>query len=256
MAISSCAVLSAYHAQNTQGLPVGSGIFVVCDATNGAPLAIFQENRFLTDLRTGAAGAVSVKHFAARHHKKVSFIGAGVIAKAMARGSACVHEFDEGYAYGLDTKYTQKFADELEAELGYKVHVCATAEEAVRNSDVVFTQTPGSETVLELDWLRPHATIIASGSDQPTKNEIPAEVQKASKMVCDLVRQCKQVGELRSAIKAGVMTEEDVYAEIGDVVNGDKLGRVGEELILVDLTGTGAQDAAIGQVAWDILSKQ
>ncbi len=33
--------------------------------------------------------------------------------------------------------------------------------------------------VVELDWLRPHATIIASGSDQPTKNEIPAEVQYA-----------------------------------------------------------------------------
>lgn len=59
------------HDLNKQGLAPGSGIFVVCDATNGAPLAIFQENRFLTDLRTGAAGAVSVKHFAARHHKKV-----------------------------------------------------------------------------------------------------------------------------------------------------------------------------------------
>ena len=245
-----------HDARATQGLPPGSGIFVVCDATNGAPLAIFQENRFLTDLRTGAAGAVSVKYFAARHHKKVSFIGAGVIAKAMARGSACVHEFDEAFAYGLDTKMTQEFADELEAEMGYKVHVCSTAEEAVRNSDVVFTQTPGGNTVLELDWLRPHATIIASGSDQPTKNEIPAEVQKASKMVCDLVRQCKQVGELRSAIKAGLMTEDDVYAEIGQVVNGEKPGRTGEELILVDLTGTGAQDAAIGQVAWDILSKK
>ncbi|CBN75077.1 Ornithine cyclodeaminase [Ectocarpus siliculosus] len=219
----------SFYKNVEKGLPAGSGIFVVCDATNGAPLAIFQENRFLTDLRTGAAGAVSVKHFAARHHKKVGFVGAGVIAAAMARGSKCVHEFDEGFAYGLDVVKTKEWADEIEAELGYKV--------------------------VELDWLRPHATIIASGSDQPTKNEIPAEVQKASKMVCDLVRQCEQVGELRSAIKAGVMTRDDVYAEIGDVVNGDKPGRTGEELILVDLTGTGAQDAAIGQVAWDILSK-
>ncbi|CAM9106420.1 unnamed protein product, partial [Hapterophycus canaliculatus] len=166
----------SFYKNLEKGLPAGSGIFVVCDATNGAPLAIFQENRFLTDLRTGAAGAVSVKHFAARHHKKVGFVGAGVIAAAMARGSKCVHEFDEGFAYGLDVGRTRKWAAEIEAELGYKVHVCETAEECVRQSDVVFTQTPGSETVLEMDWLRPHATIIASGSDQPTKNEIPAEV--------------------------------------------------------------------------------
>jgi ornithine cyclodeaminase/alanine dehydrogenase-like protein (mu-crystallin family) len=47
-----------------------------------------------------------------------------------------------------------------------------------------------------------------------------------------------------------------VYAEIGEVVKGAKKGREGDELILIDLTGTGAQDAAIGQVAWDILSKK
>ena len=51
------------------------------------------------------------------------------------------------------------------------------------------------------------------------------------------------------------MTEDDVYAELGEVINGSKKGREGDELICVDLTGTGAQDAAIGQVAWEKLSK-
>lgn len=49
----------------------GAGVFVVCDATNGAPLGIFQENRYLTDLRTGAAGAICVKNFVAPHHDTV-----------------------------------------------------------------------------------------------------------------------------------------------------------------------------------------
>lgn len=94
-----------------------------------------------------------MKHFAGRHHKKVGYVGAGVIAAAMARGSKCVHEFDEGFAYGLDVAKTQIWADEIEAELGYKIHVCKTAEECVRQSDVVFTQTPGSETVCAWDWV-------------------------------------------------------------------------------------------------------
>lgn len=173
----------------------------------------------------------------------------------MARSTHVVHQFTQGYAYGLDTKLTDKFCAELSADLGYPVKTCATAEEAVRNADVIFTQTPASKTVLELSWLKPNATIIASGSDQPTKNEIPVDVMKKSKFVADLIRQCSRVGELRTAIQAGAMTEADVYAEIGDVVNGTKPGRVGDELILVDLTGTGAQDAAIGQIAWDTLSK-
>jgi len=173
----------------------------------------------------------------------------------MASATNVEHKFTQGYAYGVSEALSKSFADEMTASLGYPIKVCSTAEEAVRAADVIFTQTPGSATVLELGWLKPHATIIASGSDQPTKQEIPVDVMKASKMVCDLVRQCSRVGELRSAIKAGVMTEADVYAEIGEVVNGLKPGREGDELIVVDLTGTGAQDAAIGQVAWDTLSK-
>jgi ornithine cyclodeaminase/alanine dehydrogenase-like protein (mu-crystallin family) len=105
--------------------------------------------------------------------------------------------------------------------------------------------------------LKPHATIIASGSDQPTKNELPSEVMaKSSKFITDLTRQCSRVGELRTAIKEGLMEEKDVYAELGEVVNGTKSGRLeGDGVIVVDLTGTGAQDAAIGQIAWDTLRK-
>lgn len=246
----------SFYKNLDKGLPPGAGIFICCDAVIGMPLAVFQENRYMTDLRTGAAGAVSVKHFgSSSKHKAVSFVGGGAIAKVMALSSHNVHKFEKGYVYGLDMDMSEKFAKELTAELGYPIEVCKTAEEAVRAGDVIFTQTPASETVLELDWLKPHATIIASGSDQPTKNEIPAEVQRASKFITDLTRQCSRVGELRSAIKAGVMTENDVYAEIGEVVNGAKPGREGDELICVDLTGTGAQDAAIGQVAWEKLSK-
>lgn len=175
---------------------------------------------------------------------------------AMAEASAKCHKFEGGLAYGLDPKMSQDFADKIEATCGYPVQICATAEEAVRGADVIFTQTTGAAHVLQLDWLKPHATIIASGSDQPTKNELPAEVMKKSKFVVDLIRQCSRVGELRTAIKEGLMTEADVHAELGEVVNGTKTGREGDELIVVDLTGTGAQDAAIGQIAWDILSKK
>lgn len=246
----------SFYKNLERGLSPGSGIFVVCDADLGCPLGIFQENRYMTDLRTGAAGAVSVKHFGSSpKHKAVGFIGAGAIAMSMALSSHVVHQFEHGYVYGLDPKMSEDFAKDIKEKLGYDVTVCNSAEECVKASDVLFTQTPGAEPVLELSWLKPHATIIASGSDQPTKNEIPPEVQKASKMITDLTRQCVRVGELRTAVKEGIMTEADVHAEIGEVVNGTKSGREGDELILVDLTGTGAQDAAIGQVAWDLLTK-
>jgi ornithine cyclodeaminase/alanine dehydrogenase-like protein (mu-crystallin family) len=243
----------SFYKNAERGLPPGSGIFIVVNAVTGAPLGVFQENRFMTDLRTGAAGAVAVKHCTSPEQNVIGFIGCGAIARNMARAAAVVRPGMKGVAFAFDGAHV--FASEMEAELGVPFTVASSAQELCGTSDIIFTQTPGAATVLEKDWLNPKGvTIIASGSDQPTKQEIPNNVLKASKYIADLVKQTSRVGELRGAIQAGEMTEADVYAELGEIVNGDKKGREGNEIIVVDLTGTGAQDAAIGQVAWDKLS--
>ena len=243
----------SFYKNLEKDLPPGSGVFVVVDAVTGAPLGIFQENRFMTDLRTGAAGAVAIKYTTSEQPSQphsIGFLGCGAIARNMARAAADVRPNFTGIAYGLEG--AEAFCEEMQSELGIPFQVASSAKELCQNSNVIFTQTPGSTTVLELDWLQPGTTIVASGSDQPTKQEIPNDVLKASKYIADLVKQTSKVGELRGPMQAGVMTEEDVYCELGELVNG-KAGREGDELIVVDLTGTGAQDAAIGQVAWDKL---
>jgi len=73
-------------------------------------------------------------------------------------------------------------------------------------------------------------------------------------VVTDITKQCARVGEVRSAIAAGVMKEEDVHAELGQIISGKKKGRQGKELIVCDLTGTGAQDAAIGSYVMNVLN--
>jgi ornithine cyclodeaminase/alanine dehydrogenase-like protein (mu-crystallin family) len=242
----------SFYKNIEKGLPPGSGVFIVVDAVTGAPLAIMQENRYMTDLRTGAAGAVSLKYTTpATGDLTIGFIGCGAIARTMARAAKAVRPNFKGVAFGLAG--AEEFAADMKAELGVEFEVASSAKELCAKSTAIFTQTPGSGTVVELAWLQPGTTIIASGSDQPTKQEIPNDVLKASKYISDLTKQTSKVGELRGALQAGVMTEADVYCELGELVNG-KPGREGDELIVVDLTGTGAQDAAIGQVAWDKLS--
>lgn len=243
----------SFYKNLQRGLPPGSGVFVVMDAATGATLGIFQENRYMTDLRTGAAGGLSVKYLARPQDRTVGFIGCGAIARNMARATFAVKPDFEGVAFAPDDS-GEKFAKEMSEELGVPFSHCSTAHELCRRSDIIFTQTPGSDVVLEKRWLRPHATVIASGSDQPTKQELPVDLLSSCKYVSDLTKQTSRVGELRSAIQAGAMTENDVYAELGEIINGDKPGRQGDEIVVVDLTGTGAQDAAIGQVAWDKLS--
>jgi len=244
----------SFYKNAEKNLPPGSGMFCVVDAVTGGPLGIFQENRYMTDLRTGAAGAVAVKYATTIEQDVVGFIGCGAIARNMARAAVAARPtLKKGVAYGLAG--AEEFCQEMEKELGIPFVVVDSAKELCGHSDIIFTQTPGSSTVLEKDWLKDTGvTIIASGSDQPTKQEIPNDVLKASKYISDLTKQTSRVGELRAPMQAGVMTEADVHAELGELVNGTKPGREGNEIIVVDLTGTGAQDAAIGQVAWDKLS--
>jgi hypothetical protein len=77
----------SFYKNLERGLPPGSGVFVVVDAVTGAPLAICQENRAMTDLRTGAAGAVAVKYTTPLEGNTIGFIGCGAIARNMVRDS-------------------------------------------------------------------------------------------------------------------------------------------------------------------------
>ena len=169
----------------------------------------------------------------------------------MAKAAAMIRPGYTAYVYARNG--SGNFCSDMSKQLRIPFVECASSREACSQADVIFTTTPGDAVVLQKEWLQEHVTIIAAGSDQPTKQELPPDVLANAKYVADLTRQCARVGELRAAIAAGLMTESDVYAELGDVVSGHKRGRVGDEMIVCDLTGTGAQDAAIGQVAWDKL---
>lgn len=106
-----------------QGMPIGSGTFCVFDAKSGFLNGIFYENRYLTDLRTGAAGAIAVKHLTDTSQHRVAFIGTGAIATAMAEASHCVKPFEYGYAYGLDRVKCQVFANDIHNKLGKELHL-------------------------------------------------------------------------------------------------------------------------------------
>ena len=196
---------------------------------------------------------MAVKYTTPEEGNVIGFIGCGAIARNMARAAAVVRPTFKGVAYGLAG--AEEFCKDMSEELGLEFVVAESSKDLCQQSNVIFTQTTGAETVLEMDDLQPGTTIIASGSDQSTKQEIPNDVLKASKYIADLVKQTSKVGELRGPIEAGVMTEDDVYAELGELVNGKPGRENDQEIIVVDLTGTGAQDAAIGEVAWEKLSK-
>jgi ornithine cyclodeaminase len=139
----------------------------------------------------------------------------------------------------------------MQEQLGVSCAPAETAAEALGDASLVLTVTTARSPVVHRSDISDGATILAVGSDGPNKQELEATiVADADKVVVDRRSQCVRLGELHHAVELGLMREVDVYAELGDIVVGSKPGREADELIVCDLTGVGAQDAAIAELAW------
>jgi ornithine cyclodeaminase len=243
-------VATGFYRNASRGLPSGAGLFLIFDATTGFPLALLRENGYLTDLRTGAAGALAARHLAPERVGTVAVLGSGVQARLQLRCLTLVRRFAAVRAWSPTREHLDGYCTEMERELGVPVHVAETAEQAVRDADLVITTTPSRRPLIQAHWLAAHATVIAVGSDGPEKQELSAEcLARAGRVVADRVSQCVALGEIHHAVAAGLLDPARLY-ELGDIVTGKQPGREADELIVCDLTGVGAQDAAIAEAAW------
>lgn len=249
-------IASGFYRNPERGLPSGSGLVLVFDATTGFPLAVLKDDAYLTDLRTAAAGALATRLLAPSSFERLAMLGSGVQARFQLRAIARVRQWKRTTAWSPNREHLERYCREMEAELDIPFEPCLGPGETVRGADLVLTVTPSRRPLVEASWLEPHATIIAVGSDGPDKQELhPQVLSRAGKVVADRLEQCIRLGEIHHAVEAGLLHPEAVYAELGEIVIGAKPGREGKELIVCDLTGVGAQDAAIAEVAWEKLSK-
>ncbi len=242
-------IVSGFPGNSRLGLPANDGMIVVFDANTGAPAAFLLDNGFITDFRTGAAGAVAGKHLARQRIATVAVVGAGTQARYQVEMLALERDFSEVRIWGRDPRKAQARADDLAKSPGIRAcnfAVRESAQEAVEGADVIITVTASREPLVRATWLKPGVTVIAVGSDGPDKQELDVDVLvRADKIVADSAAQCLRLGEIHHAVERGAITKEKIYAELGEITGGLKPGRTSEdEIVVCDLTGIGVQDVA------------
>jgi ornithine cyclodeaminase len=250
-------VATGFYSNVQFGVPTGSGMVLVFDSETGFPRCVLADNGYLTDLRTAAAGALAAKHLAPDRPLRVASVGAGVQARLQLELLATVRPIAEVRVWSRTAPSRENYATRMHQKLLIPVQKANTVAEAVEGADLILTTTPSRGALIEPGYLASGATVIAVGSDGPEKQELAAEVvASADKVVTDLTAQCVTLGELHHAVLGGHMSMDSVYAELGQIVNGDVPGRESDgETIVCDLTGVGAQDASIAEVAYRILAK-
>jgi ornithine cyclodeaminase len=243
-------IASGFYDNPKKGLPSGSGLMAVFDAVTGLPTALLLDNGFLTDIRTGAAGAIAAEALAPRTLATVGVLGSGLQARYQVQCLRIVRAFSRIVAWSPTRARLDAYVRDMRAE-GYDAIAADTPEAVCRAADLIVTATPAREPLIRAEWLRPGQHITALGSDSPGKQELDAAcLARADLVVADRLTQCAAFGELRHALDTGVLRADRVHGELGEIVAGLKPGRTSDaQITIADLTGVGFQDTAIASRA-------
>jgi len=244
-------VASGFFDNPKRGLPSGSGLMALFDASTGMPVALLLDNGFLTDIRTAAAGALAAELLAREHVETIGVIGSGIQAREQVRCLATVRSLSRIVAWSPTRVNLERYCRDMAVQ-GVDVVAAGSPEDVCRAADVLITATPARQPIVEAEWLRAGVHVTAVGSDSPGKQELAVEcMDRADLVVVDRYAQCSAFGELKHALDAGMLTRNDVHAELGAVAAGRKPGRSSDtEITIADLTGVGFQDTAIASAAF------
>lgn len=233
------------------GMPTIQGVIVLCDGDNGSPLALL-DSIAITTLRTGAATAVAARYLARPSSATASICGCGQQGRIQLRALTRVLRLERAFAYDIDPAAAGRVAREMSEVTGLEVVAVADLEDAILRSDVCVTCTPSQHPFVRPGFVPPGLFLAAVGADSEEKQELDSRILAAATVVVDVLDQCATIGELHHAVREGIMAEDAVHAELGEVVAGRKVGRsFPDEVIVFDSTGSALQDLAAAAIVYE-----
>ncbi len=214
----------------------------------GHPFCIM-DGTYLTGLRTGATTGVALRYLGRKDYETAALLGAGVMGRAQAMAIASeLKGLKDVRLYDIYPAKAEAWADEMKAITGLPIRVVASAEEAIRDADLVAPTTLVSvrDSYIKGDWIKPGA-LMTNISDN---DYLPDAVLKANKVVIDGMKQFTIPVTLGEMAKAGLLKPENCL-RIGAVVNGVAPGRErADETIFFSALGMGIHDLIVGNMVY------
>jgi ornithine cyclodeaminase/alanine dehydrogenase-like protein (mu-crystallin family) len=218
------------------------------------------DGTYVTALRTGAAGATGIKYLSKEDSREVGLCGLGVQGRSQLMGLMEVRPGVEKIkVYDVIPEAKDSFVEEMKEKYpNVEFVVVESANEAAEGSDIVITCTPSPEAFIDGAWLKKGCHVSAIGADTGAKRELMTSViQKCDKLVVDFIPQAFVTGDFRIPKEEGVITEEDVYAELGQIVAGKKEGRTSpDEVTLFKATGLAIQDVGTAHKVYQLAKEK
>ena len=227
-----------------------NGLMLLFKKGTGELVCVLQDECYLTNVRTAAAGAVSAKYLAPKDLECIGVVGAGTQGRMQLEYLTHVTRCREVMVWDIDRSAPDDYKRDMEL-LGYRVRTASSTEDICAHCNLIVTVTPSKSPLLSADKIRKGTHITAVGSDTPQKNELdPRILHKADIVVADSISQCLLRGEIHHALAAGLLEKERIV-ELGSVIlSPDLRRRSGEQITIADLTGVAVQDIQIAKAVY------
>lgn len=245
------------HDENPKkyGLPRVTATMVLTDPKTGLPLAIMDAT-YTTMIRTGALGAIGAKHLARRDANIAGIIGTGVQGRGQLMGLIEVIDLEKVLVHDVIAEQNEKFAADMSRQYGIEILTENRVRDIVENVDILVTATNSKTPVIDDKWVKPGLHVTSIGVSVAGNQEIPTETLKRAKLVVDDFDQTSVLGGINMPVTAGLLKKADVFAEIGEILVGKKVGRASdEEITVLVASGLSIQDIAVARLVYEKAKK-
>jgi ornithine cyclodeaminase/alanine dehydrogenase-like protein (mu-crystallin family) len=246
-------LISVFPENFSLGVQSHQGLVILFDPENGAPVCVLHAGE-ITAIRTAAASAVATDALARRDARCLTILGYGEQAATHARAISKVRNLESITIWGRSLERARAFAERMKAELTLPVTRAGNVEEAVAKADIVCTVTSASEPILKGAWVRPGTHLNLVGSSHAGPVEVDSDLVVRSRFIADSREGVLAQGaEFLRAKAAGLIGDDHIVAEIGQVLAGAIQGRRSpEEITVYKSLGHVVQDLS---TAWALYSQ-
>ncbi|WP_373895772.1 ornithine cyclodeaminase family protein [Virgibacillus sp. CBA3643] len=231
-----------------------NGIVMLFDMETGEPKALL-EGSHITQIRTGALSGIATKYLARKDARILGVIGTGEQAKGLCKAICTVRKIEKVILYNRSQDKAKKFASYIEEKFGVAADVVLNANRVVEQSDILVTATNATDPVYSA-VLKKGTHVNAVGSFRPSMQETPSSsITNADKVIVESKEAAlEESGDLQKPIEKGFPSDQLV--ELGDILRGNKEGRMNEEEITVfKSVGLAVVDIIVGQYVLEQVQK-
>jgi ornithine cyclodeaminase len=244
-------MVTVFPHNGERDLPSVMGAYLLLSGTTGEPLAMI-DGPTLTVKRTAAASALAAGYLARQDSERLLMIGTGALAPYLIRAHAEVRPICNVLIWGRNPDKAEQLARRLNRR-DFKVAATTDLEAAVQGAHIISAATMTLEPLIKGAWLQPGQHLDLVGGFRPNMREADDDaVSRARVFVDTRDGACSEAGDIVQPLESGVLTEDDIAADLFDLTRGERAGRrYYDQITLFKSVGTALEDLGAAQLAYE-----